>query len=190
MKIYLLRIICLLVATAVMFQACKKDSASSAAKPATQNVGNINFTLKTTDMEGNTESRFSVGQNFIPNLTISNSGSREDTLCRCLLTFSIPNLLGVYSNSSEKLDDSAVLIGSPRYSFNGYFIFHYLAIPADSAYMYAVPWISDTTKQYFTGELFYSSSPETPLPAGQYFIQFVFNYNNTPINLRYNFVVQ
>lgn len=141
-------------------------------------------------MQGNTESHFSVGQNFIPNLTISNSGSREDTLCKCLLTFNNPYLLGVYTNNSEKFVDSAVLIGSPRYTFNGYFIFHYLAIPANSAFVYAVPWISDTTKQYFTGELFYSSSPETPLIAGQYFIQFAFTYNNTQINLRYNFSVQ
>jgi len=101
-------------------------------------------------MQGNTKSDFSVGENFIPSLTISNSGSQQDTLCTCLLINYNQNLLGVYANSSEKHGDSAILIGKPW----------------NSAYVYAIPWISDSTKSYGAGELIFSSSPQPPLPAG------------------------
>ena len=192
MNAYFLKSALILAAISFVLQACKKSSSSSdsAASPALQNVGTISFELKTTDTLGNTESHFSVGENFIPTLTITNSASQQDTLCRCLLIESNPNLLGVYTNSSEKYGDSAIFIGKPLYTILGYFIFHWLVIPGDSAYVYAIPWISDTTKKYQTGELYYSSPPETPLTAGQYFIQFTFTYNNTPINLRYNFSFQ
>ena len=194
MKVYFLKTPFILIAVPLIFQACNKNSSSSSvppAKPSSQNVGNINFELRTTDMQGNTKSDFSPGENFIPTLTISNSGSQLDTLCRCLLPDSNPNLLGVYSSTSEKYGDSAIYLGKP---WNGrgpnYFIFYYTSIPAHSKYIYAIPWSADTTKYYVFGELTLNSSPQPPLPAGQYFTQFTFKYNNTQINLKYNFSVQ
>ncbi len=141
-------------------------------------------------MQGNTKSDFSPGENFIPTLTISNSSSQWDTLCTCLLINYDENLLGVYTNSSEKYGDSAIFIGKPWNGVLSYFILHHTVIPANSAYVYAIPWISDTTKLYSTGELFFNSSPQPPLLAGQYFTQFTFTYDNTPINLKYSFSVR
>ncbi len=194
MKVYFFKTAFILTVIPFIFQACNKNSSSSSvppAKPAWQNVGNINFELKTTDMQGNTKSDFSPGENFIPTLTISNSGSQLDTLCRCRLVESNPNFLGVYSSTPEKYGDSAIFIGKP---WNGispdYFIFYYIIIPPNSKFVYAIPWTADTTKYYIVGELTLNSSPQPPLPAGQYFTQFTFTYNNTPIYLRYNFSVQ
>jgi hypothetical protein len=194
MKVHFFKTAIILTAIPFIFQACSKNSSSSSvppAKPSSQNVGNINFELKTTDMQGNTKSDFSVGENFIPTLTIFNSGSQKDTLCRCQLVESNPNLLGVFTSTSEKYGDSAIYIGKP---WNGsgpnYFIFYYIIIPANSKFVYAIPWMGDTTKYHSIGELTLNSSPQPPLPAGQYFTQFTFTYNNTPINLKYNFSFQ
>ncbi len=194
MKVYLFKTAFIITAIPLIFQACNKNSSSSLIPPADpvwQNVGNINFELKTTDMQGNTKSDFSAGENFIPTLTISNTSSEQITICTCLIVQYDPNILGVYSNTSEKYTDSALLIGKPWKDFGpNYFILHHTAIPANSKYIYAIPWISDTTKTYGAGELMFYSSPQTPLPAGQYFIQFTFPYNNTSINLKYYFLVQ
>ncbi len=147
-----------------VFQDCKKDSSPV---PATQNVGDISFSLRTTDMQGNTASHFSVGENFIPTLTISNSGSQKDTLCRCLPIDSNPNFLGVYTNNSEKYGDSALFIGKSWYNgVPAYFIFHYTVIPAGSSYVYAIPWMPDTTKSYGAGELILSPKQQVPPPRG------------------------
>lgn len=193
MNVYSYKTVFTLAAVLFIFQTCKKNSSpssNSAANPAVQNVGSISFSLRTTDMQGNTESHFSAGQNFIPTLTISNSSSQRVTLCNCLLTQSNPNLLGVYTSMSEKYSDSAILIGKPWNGISGYFISHITAISANSKYVYAIPWIPDTTKFYGAGLLIFNPSPQAPLTTGQYFIQFNFTYNNAPINLRYNFSIQ
>jgi len=193
MKVHFFKTAFVLTAIPFIFQACNKSSPSSLtppAKPVWQNVGHISFDLKTTDMQGNTKSDFSVGENFIPTLKISNTSSQPDTLCTCLLINYDQNLLGVYTNNSEKYGDSAIFIGKPWNGVGNYFNLHHTVIPANSAYVYAIPWISDTTKSYDVGELIFDPSPQPPLPAGQYFTQFTFTYNNTPINLRYNFSVQ
>jgi hypothetical protein len=193
MNVYSFKTAFILVATLFIFQTCKKNSSpssNSAANPATQNVGNISFSLRTTDMQGNTESHFSVGQNFIPTLTISNSSSQDVTICNCLLTWSNPNFLGVYANTTGKYSDSTVLIGKPWKGMSGYFIASITTIPANSKYEFAIPWVSDTTKRYGAGLLTFSTSLLAPLTSGKYFIQFTFSYNKTPIYLRYNFSIQ
>lgn len=193
MNVYFLKTTFTSAVLLIIFQACKKNSSpssNSAVNPATQNVGNISFSLRTTDMQGNTESHFSAGQNFIPTLTISNSSSQQITLCYCYLTESNPNLLGVYSSTSEKYSDSAILIGKPWNGILGYFISRITAIPARSKYEYAIPWIPDTTKSYGAGYLIFNPSPQPLLKTGQYFIQFNFTYNNAIINLKYNFSIQ
>ncbi len=193
MKVHFFKTALILTAILFIIQACNKNSSSSSvppANPAWQNVGHINFELRTTDMQGNTKSDFSPGENFIPTLTISNSGSQEDTLCYCSIIWSNPNLLGVYTSTPEKYSDSSILIGKPWNGVSNYFFLLHIEIPGNSKYVYAIPWISDTTKYYGVGQLIFSPSPQPPLPAGQYFTQFTFTYNNTPINLKYNFSVQ
>ena len=193
MNVYSYKTVFTLAAVLFIFQTCKKNSSpssNSAANPAVQNVGSISFSLRTTDMQGNTESHFSVGQNFIPTLTISNSSSQLVTLCNCLLTWNNPNFLGVYTNTSGKYSDSALLVGKPWNGLSGYFIAPITAIPANSKYEYAIPWVSDTTKRYGAGQLQFSTPLLAPLTTGQYFIQFNFTYNNALINLRYNFSIQ
>jgi hypothetical protein len=187
-NVYSFKTTFILAAFLFVFQDCKKDLS---AVPATQNAGGISFSLRTTDMQGNTASHFSVGQNFIPTLTISNSGSQNDTLCTCLLINYNPNFLGVYINLLEKDGDSAIFIGKPWNGVLAYFILHHTVIPAHSAYVYAIPWMPDTAKTYGAGELIlFPKQQVPPLAAGQYFIQFNFTYDNTLINLKYNFSVQ
>ncbi len=187
MNVYSFKTAFILATILFVIQDCKKDSS---AVPAIQNAGGINFSLRTTDMQGNTASRFSAGQNFIPTLTISNSGSARVVLCNCLLTWSNPDFLGVYTSASEKYGDSAVLVGKPWKGMSNYFIASITAIPANSKYEYAIPWVADTTKYYGAGLLLFVPSPQAPLITGRYFIQFNFTYDNTLINLKYNFSVQ
>ncbi|HTB26063.1 MAG TPA: hypothetical protein VK711_11875 [Puia sp.] len=165
MKVHFFKTAFVLTAIPFIFQACNKSSPSSLtppAKPVWQNVGHISFDLKTTDMQGNTKSDFSVGENFIPTLKISNTSSQPDTLCTCLLINYDQNLLGVYTNNSEKYGDSAIFIGKPWNGVGNYFNLHHTVIPANSAYVYAIPWISDTTKSYDVGELIFDPSPQPP----------------------------
>lgn len=195
MNRYNLKAVLLAVITAFTIpQACKKNSSLSSSSissnKASKEIGNITFTLKTTDMQRNTQSVFSQGENFIPTLVIANSSNQAITICHCSIIQDNPDLLGVYSNSASltKFGDSAMLIGKPWKGISSYLNSRIITIPANSAYNYAIPWIADTTKYYGAGQAIFISSPQPPLLAGQYYLKFAFTYDDeTQINLRYDF---
>ncbi len=197
MNRYNLRAVLLAVIAAFTIpQACKKSSSLSSSSltnnEASKQIGSITFTLKTTDMQGNTQSIFSQGENFIPSVVIANSSNQDVTICHCSIIQDNPDLLGVYGNSANvtKFGDSSFLIGKPWKGISSYLNSRIITIPSNGAYTYAIPWIADTTKYYETGQSTFVSSPQPPLQVGKYYLKFAFNYGNAAINLRYNFSVQ
>lgn len=180
---------------------CRKEirnNPTTNGSPATQTVGNLEFILETTDMNGNFKSQFAEGENFMLTLMIKNNNAKGVTLCHCFLTDTNPDLFAVYTAepTASKYGTMAAgdSVGQPWNAAGGIDIAPITGIGANSFIKYTLPWfISDTTVKYFAPvsppvEAFHVVQ-NSMLPVGMYYTQFRLSYLNSPVYLKFYFEV-